>query len=53
MGEKNSFILFFIFFQKEEVVLVFDNKSEKEMWRWEKKLFSFIFFNLAKNYEFF
>ena len=52
-GKKIVLFYFFIFFQKEEVVLVFDNKSEKEMWRWEKKLFSFIFFNMAINYEFF
>ena len=47
LWKKEKTILFFL---KEEVVLVLDNKREREMWSWEKKLFFFFFlFKLAKN----
>ena len=50
MGGGGETVLFFIFFQnKKGAILIFDNKREKEMWSWEKKLFIFYFFNLTKN----
>ena len=41
LWKKEKTILFFL---KEEVVLVLDNKREREMWSWEKKTFFFFFF---------